>query len=68
MLFGMLRTLNQYTQDNSAAIYMGLNEDNLNLMMNCNTAHIEKLLKKPVARDMFELGGSNGVMNTLFPH
>lgn len=68
MLFGLLRTLNQYTKDESASIYMGISTDNLNLIMNCNGAHVTKILKKPVARDMLEVGGSNGVLNAMWPY
>jgi hypothetical protein len=68
MLFGLLRTLNQYSQEESASIYMGISRDNLNLIMNCNGAHVAKILKKPVARDMLEVGGSNGVLNAVWPY
>ena len=47
---------------------MSINKDNMNIIMNCKNAYVDKMLKSPVARDMIEVGGSNAVMNTVFPY
>ena len=65
MLFGLIRTINSYTYDNAAAVYISIQSSNLNIIYNCNTTFITKLA--PVAKDMLEIGASNAVLNLVLP-
>jgi hypothetical protein len=44
MLFGLLRTLNGYVNDNSASVFLSFAKDNINVIVNCKDDHVNNLL------------------------
>ena len=56
-------TLNNYVQTTAAQSHFSVDRDNMYILLNCEPDEVQRVLKKKIARNLFELGLSQNLLD-----